>query len=189
MNPEKHRCLRTTITLLLVFFFGCDYSAAQTQTAPKVLTLEGAVNYALKNYPRVRVALEQVLAAHGGVSLAKSAYLPRADMLWQGNRATRNNVFGMLLQQSVISPVSGPVLPSASNDSVWGSAAGVLVSWEPFDFGRRRADVGVARSGENLAQSDLSVTRLDVVAAIASAFLRWHLCRTFRQGVHLRYAG
>src|SRR5690348_17208994 len=92
-------------------------------------------------------------------------------MLWQGNRATRNNDFGMLLQQGVISPVSGPVLSSASNDSVWGSAAGVLVSWEPFDFGRRRADVGVARSAENLAQSDLSVTRLDVAAAVASAFL------------------
>lgn len=171
MTPEKHRCLRTTITILLAFFFSCDYLAAQTQTALKVLTLESAVNYALKNYPRVRVALEQALAAQGGVSLAKMAYLPRADMLWQGNRATRNNIFGLLLPQTVISPVSGPVLPTASNDSVWGSAAGVLVSWEPFDFGRRRADVGVARSAESLAQSDLSVTRLDVAVAAASAFL------------------
>jgi hypothetical protein len=55
----------------------------------------------------------------------------------QVNRATHNNVFGMMLAPSIISPISGPVLRTNSLDTVWGSAVGVLVSWEPFDFGLR----------------------------------------------------
>jgi len=145
---------------------------AQTQrTNPQTFSLEDAINYALQNYPLTRAALERVTAAQAGVGLAKTSYLPRADMLWQANRATRNNIFGLLLPQSVISPITGPVLPTTSNDSVWGSAAGLLVSWEPFDFGRRRAIVSGARSGEDFANSELSVTRLDVSVAVANAFL------------------
>jgi outer membrane protein TolC len=156
---------------LLLAAISCGGLSAQTQNAPtKTLTLEDAVNYALQNYPQVRAALEQVSAARGGINLANTSYLPRTDMLWQGNRATRNNIFGMLLPQPVISPISGPVLPFTSNDSVWGSAAGLLVSWEPFDFGRRSATVNAARSSERLARSELSVTRLDVAVAVTNAF-------------------
>jgi len=145
---------------------------AQTQkTTPRTFSLEDAINYALQNYPLTRAASERVTAAQAGVGLAKTSYLPRADMLWQANRATRNNIFGLLLPQSVISPITGPVLPTTSNESVWGSAAGLLVSWEPFDFGRRSAIVSGARSGEDFANSELSVTRLDVSVAVTNAFL------------------
>ena len=148
--------------------------AAQGQApkpSPKVFTLEEAVNFALTNYPAVRVALERVSAARGGADLARTNYLPRADLLWQSNRATRNNIFGLLLPQPIISPISGPVLPSTSNDSVWGSAAGALFSWEPFDFGYRRATVQSAQAAEGRATAEVKLTRLDVAAATANAFL------------------
>ena len=45
-----------------------------------------------------------------GIQLARTAYLPRVDALAQVNRATRNNVFGLLLPQGVIPAISGPVL-------------------------------------------------------------------------------
>lgn len=135
-----------------------------------MLTLDGAVGFALQNYPQVRESLARVSASQAGVGLARTNYLPRADMLWQGNRATRNNTFGLLLPQPVISPISGPVLPSTSNDSVWGSAAGLLVAWEPFDFGRRRTIVNAATSGVQLANAELSLTRLDVAVAATNAF-------------------
>src|SRR5207247_1818506 len=108
------------------------------------LTLDQAVQQALNNYPAVRSSLEQVLAAAAGIRLARTSYLPRADFLGQANRATHNNVFGMLLSQPIISPISGPVLGTNSLNSVWGSAVGVLVSWEPFDFGLRRANIEAA---------------------------------------------
>src|SRR5262249_22758738 len=98
-------------------------------------------------------------------------YLPRTDLLWQENRATRNNVFGLLLPQSVIPPISGPVLGTQSYASTWGSAGGVLFSWEPFDFGLRSANVELARTAMNQAHAGVEVTRLDVATAAADAFL------------------
>src|ERR1700716_4275640 len=89
----------------------------------KVLTLEEAVDFALKNYPAVRASLERVTAAQAGVGLARTNYLPRADVVWQTNRATDNNVTGLVLPQSIIAPISGPVPMATSNRSAWGSAA------------------------------------------------------------------
>src|SRR5476651_2228471 len=107
--------------------------------APTAFTLDQAMQYAIEHYPTVRAALEQIQASAAGVSVARAGYLPRLDSLWQSNRATANNIFGQVFPQSVIPSMSGPVLPSASAGSVWGSAAGALFSWEPFDFGLREA--------------------------------------------------
>src|SRR5579872_4762897 len=91
---------------------------------PEPLTLDQAIQYATDHYPTVRAAVEQVNASAAGVDVARSAYLPRLDSLWQSNRATANNIFGQVLPQSVIPALTGPVLSSTSSQSVWGSAAG-----------------------------------------------------------------
>src|SRR5436309_2210003 len=80
------------------------------ESPPRPLTLDQAIELAVKNYPALRAARAQAEAVRAGIDLARTAYLPRADLLWQENRATRNNVFGMLLPQSTIPPISGPVL-------------------------------------------------------------------------------
>src|SRR5438046_7174941 len=93
-------------------------------------------------------------------------------MVWQENRATTNNVFGLLLPQSVVPAISGPVLGTRSlGGSVWGSAAGVLLSWEAVDFGQRKASLDVARAQTSLAQHQTALTELDVASAAADAFL------------------
>jgi outer membrane protein TolC len=137
----------------------------------KIFTLDQAINQALENYPSVRAALERVAAERAGVTPARTSYLPRADSLWQSNRATRNNIFGLYFPNSAISPISGPVLASTSNQSVWGSAAGLLFSWEPFDFGYRRAMVSAAKAGRNRATAESDVTRLDVAVTATNAFM------------------
>jgi outer membrane protein TolC len=141
------------------------------QDAAMTLTFEQALQYALDHYPAVRAALEQVNASAANVSVAKAAYLPRFDALWQTNRATANNIFGQLLPQSVLSSISGPVLPSASGQSVWGSAAGGLLSWEPVDFGLRSAAVREAEAGVVRARAEEGLTRLAVQNAVGGAFL------------------
>lgn len=160
-----------TVICFFVFVLTLPRVRAQSQQAqPRTFTLEQVVDYAAQNYPAIRASLEQVSAAQAGVALSKTNYLPRTDLLWQGNRATRNNVFGLLLPQAVISPISGPVLSSATNESAWGSAAGLLFTWEPFDFGRRGATVSAARAGQNLANSQVFVTRLDIAVAATNAY-------------------
>jgi outer membrane protein TolC len=135
------------------------------------LTVRDAVNQALEKYPAVRSSLERVSAAAAGIELARTVYLPRADMLWQSNRATYNNVFGMMLPQATLSSISGPARSTDSLQNVWGSAVGTLVQWEPFDFGVRRATVGVAESGRDRARAQVEVTKLQVASAAADGFL------------------
>ena len=145
---------------------------AGAQSAPTTLTLEEALQYALDHYPTIRAALEQVNVSTANVSVAQSSSLPHLDALWQTNRATANNVFGQLLPQAVIpSAIRAGAIPSASNDSVWGSAVGALASWEPFDFGLRGAPVRGAEAAVVRARADESLTRLEVQSAVGAAFL------------------
>jgi outer membrane protein len=103
--------------------------------------------------------------------VARTAYLPRFDVLWQTNRATANNVFGLVMPQAIVPPISGPVLGTTSHDTVWGSAAGMLLSWQAVDFGLRRANIDVARAQTSLSSARTALTELDVAAAAADAYL------------------
>ena len=163
----------TLVVFVLTILLGDRVGWAQNSVkAPeKALTLDQAVDFALANYPAVRASMERALASKEGVSLSRTAYLPRTDLLWQSNRATRNNIFGLLLPQPVIPTLTGPVLTSTSDRGVWGSAAGILLSWEPFDFGYRGANVDVAKATENRTNAELSLTKLDVAGAVGDAFL------------------
>jgi outer membrane protein len=148
---------------------GSAVVAAQENADPP-LTLSAAVDLALRNHPATREARAGSAAALADVSVARTAYLPRLDAIWQVNRATRNNVFGLLLPQSVVPPVSGPVL-GETLDGVWSSAGGLLLSWEAVDFGRRRATVDVARAESGAADARGKATELDIASAAADAYL------------------
>ena len=146
---------------------------AQT-SSPAPLTLQQAVEAALRNYPSVQISQEQISAASAGIDLARTAYLPRVDTLAQLNRGSRNNVFGQVLPQlpqTVIPSLSGPVIGSNNFGSAWGSAVGALVSWEPFDFGLRRASVESAASRRAQATAALKRTQFEVAVATADACL------------------
>jgi len=130
-----------------------------------------AAERALKNYPSVRVSQEQINAASAGIRLARTAYLPHADALAQVNRATRNNIYGLLLPQSTLPLMSGPVLGTNNLGTAWGTALGVLVSWEPFDFGLRRANLAVASALEAESEASLKRTEYEIAVATADACL------------------
>lgn len=146
-------------------FVACALHAQQT--AP--LNIAQAVQDALRNYPSIRVSQEQMNAAAAGIRLAQTAYLPRVDGLAQVNRATRNTFYGLLLPQGVIPGVDG--VPANNLGSVWDSAAGILVTWQPFDFGLRRANIATATAARDAAQAAVTRTRYDVSIATADAFL------------------
>ena len=148
----------------------CVLAAAQN-SSPDVLTLAQAVEKASKNYPSIRVSQEQINAAAAGIRLARTAYLPRVDGVAQVNRATRNNLFGMLLPQNVIPSISGPVLGTNNLGTVWGSAVGGLVSWEPFDFGLRQATVSAAETSKAQSEATLKRTEFEIATAAADSYL------------------
>ena len=162
---------RTGLGIVLLLAMGTTMSAQSDPQKTRVFTLEEAVEFALKNYPAVRASLERVRAAQAGVGVARTSYLPRTDLLWQSNRATDNNITGLVFPNSVIAPISGPVPLSTSMQSAWGSAGGLLFAWEPLDFGYRGAKVDAARAVKSRAAAESSLTRLDVSVATVNAVL------------------
>jgi outer membrane protein TolC len=171
----RERGSRRGVSSLWIVLIGSALSAtgaAAQSSAARPLTLGDAIQSAIKNYPAIRESHARAQAAEEGVAVARTAYLPRLDMYWQENRATTNNVFGVLLPQSTIFSMTGPVLGTRSLDnSVWGSAGAVLLSWEAIDFGQRKATVDAARAQTSVAKNQASLTELDVASAAADAYL------------------
>jgi outer membrane protein TolC len=136
---------------------------------PIGITIAEAVETALRNYPSVRVTQEQMNAAAAGIRLAQTAYLPRVDGLAQANFASRNTFYGLLLPQNIIPGVDG--VPANNFGTVWDSGVGVLVTWQPFDFGLRAANVAAATAGRERAEAAVNRSKYDVSVATADAFL------------------
>jgi outer membrane protein len=139
--------------------------------AQQTVSLAQVVESSVKNYPSIRVSQQQTQAASAAIALARAAYLPRVDAMAQVNRATRNNVFGLLLPQNVIPSMSGPVIGTNNLGTVWGSAIGGLVTWEPFDFGLREANVAVANAAKAQAEAAVKRTQFEVAATAVDAYL------------------
>lgn len=148
-----------------VFLIAAAHAVAQN--AP--MTMRQAVDAAAQNYPSIRVSQEQMNAAAAGIRLAQTAYLPRVDGLAQANRATRNTYYGLPLPQGVIPGVDGT--PSNNFGTVWDSGMGALVTWQPFDFGLRKANIAAATAARDRAQASVIRTRYDVIVAAADAYL------------------
>ena len=170
MSQRTSALCALPVLALLAAPIAAQDATPQSPPIPSPLTIPDAVRLAVDSYPVVQEQRARQRAATANVSVAQTAYLPRLDAVWQENRATHNNVFGQLFPQSVIPSVSGPVLPKSS-DSVWGSAAGALLSWEAIDFGLRKAAVDVARAQEAAASARITLTELDAAAAAADAYL------------------
>jgi len=166
--PEQ---LKRTSRCLLRWMLALTFSVGCQSYAQSALTIGEAVARAQEAYPSVQVTRAQVDAATAGIRLARTHYLPRVDGMAQVNRATRNNIYGMLMQQSVISPISGPPVNENSATSVFGSAVGMLVDWEPFDFGLRRSGVDLAESSRRRAEASVARSRFEAASAAADSYL------------------
>jgi outer membrane protein len=167
MIRKVHALLSSVVFIIL----SCSSLPGQVQFPPaRSLTLDEAIAYALAHYPAVRAALEQMQSAQAGVALARTAYLPQVNPVYQMNRATQNQVAGIFLPTSITPSVEGPVLPY-SGTSFWNSQAGALFSWEPLDFGLRRAEVERAQSTQHKSDAGVQLTRLQVASAAGTYFL------------------
>jgi outer membrane protein len=163
---KANRAIRKGIhAAVAVLIFAAAATRAQT------LSIVSVVQDAERDYPLIHVTESELNASIANIRLSRTAYLPRVDGIAQFNRGTRNNVFGALLPQSVVPSMSGPVIDSNNGGSVWGSATGLLVNWQPFDFGLRRANVQSAVAARNKADATVKRTQLEVSTAAADAYL------------------
>ena len=93
----------------LLFLAACAVSAQTVAPAPgnQTLSLADALAMAQDKYPAIKASLEQQAAAQHQIGVAKTAYLPRLDMLWQTNRATDNNRTGCFCPKASCRPFPG----------------------------------------------------------------------------------
>ena len=160
---------------LLLFIATASILRAQTVNASTPaasgISLLTVVQDAERDYPLIHVTEAELNASVANIRLSRTAYLPRVDGIAQFNRATRNNIFGALLPQSTLPSMSGPVIGTNNGGSVWGSATGLLINWQPFDFGQRHANVQSAIAAKDRADATARRTQLEVSTAAADAYL------------------
>lgn len=160
--------------LFAVLAIGQAQLSAQPQipvTPVTPLTLADAVELAMRSAPVIRASIADVSATERGIQLARTAYMPSAEVRLGVNRATRNNVFGLTLPNSVIPAISGPVLDASTFTSTFGSSLGILFSWEPVDFGLRGANVRLAEAYKASADARQTSTAYEVSLAVSDAYL------------------
>jgi outer membrane protein len=173
LNRYRPGCAVRRALLVVCALAAFAHPAVAQPSPPSFpITLQDAIRYASDNYPAIQSAMARVSAQEAGVDLARTSYLPRLDSSVQVNRATRNNVAGLLLPGTIVPGISGPVSDASSSSMIWGSAGGLLLSWEAFDFGLRGASVDLARTLVVRANAGAELTRLDVSVRTGDAFLR-----------------
>ncbi len=166
---KANKPIRTIIQTVSAFALFAATSAWTQEGKP--LSIASVVEGAERDYPLIHVTEAELNASVANIRLSRTAYLPRVDGIAQFNRATRNNVFGALLPQNTVPSMSGPVIDSNNGGSVWGSATGLLVNWQPFDFGLRNANVRSAIAARDKADATVKRTQLEVSTAAADAYL------------------
>ena len=164
--------MRACTASLLLSALALSSSGASGQSAlSNPVRLKGAIAQATDTFAEALAARAELSASDETLSLAKKAYLPSADLYLQWNRATRNNVFGLLFPSVGVPSISGPVLDEATSQGTFGSVAAALVRWEAFDFGSRAAGVREAEALRRRAAAGMRMTELEVSLGTMDTFL------------------
>jgi outer membrane protein len=130
-----------------------------------------AVQTAEANFPSVQGSIAREQAAMSGISLARTAYLPRLDTVVQevrGSTSPMNSIYVPVLHLPLITASE-----TNSRDfgrSIWAGTTGTVLNWELIDFGLRRAQVRAAQAQHRESQANVVFTRFDVGVAAADAF-------------------
>lgn len=167
----KHVLVSSFWFAALFSFTGAAVFSQESPAPNERLTLRKTIATARVAFAEVRATNAELSAANEGVGLAKKAYLPEGEVYLQWNRATHNNVFGLLFPSGSVPSISGPAFDQTTSESTFGSVAAALVRWEAFDFGVRAAAVREAEALRQSAAMGLRVTELDVALGTLDAFL------------------
>jgi outer membrane protein len=119
--------------VLLLVVMSLNSTAAQkveSRALNSPLGLEDAVHYALAHHPALGVANAAEQEAAANLDIARDQYIPRGDIGLQENRATGNVVPGTHFAMTGIPPVSGPPTDRVFDSGVWGSTAGLSLSYD-----------------------------------------------------------
>lgn len=139
--------MRWTLFIVACFSFHLLYAQDTVH-----LSLKQVLSLAETNYPKLKSSRYQLEASKENIKLQQQTNIPQLDAAYQANLSTHNNITGMLLPLYVL-PISGP--PSTGNDytPVTGTAASLLLQWQPGVFGERKSNIKLAVASLQTQQS------------------------------------
>jgi len=149
-------------------------------TSDSSLSLTNALSLAEKNYHLLKSKLYEVEAAQKNIELSKNTFVPSLDISYQANIATANNITGMFYPSGMI-PMTGPVFNSNNYNPGFGTAASLLLNWQPFTFGQRNAQINVSKAEvkTRIADSDNEIFKhkVDIISAYLDVLLTMELVK------------
>lgn len=172
----------------LKYFLLLLSSQIMAQNNSPSVSLHDLLKQAEANYPLLKSKALDVQAAQKGVEISRSTFIPTLDASYQINHATYNNITGMVYPQFII-PISGP--PSSGNNmnGVFGSAASLLLNWQPFTFGQRKAQVDYSKANYQYitadAQNEIFQHKVKVINAYLDLLTATELVKVY-EGNYLR---
>jgi outer membrane protein len=143
-----------------------------TTTVTAHSDLEKLLEISMENYPAVKAARLKTMAARQDVAYEYRDLIPRVSASYQANYATANNIAGMLYPGS-IPPISGPVSDENNDQLFTGSAAGLLLTWNPYTFGRRSSRIELARSEAGVFSHLEELTLLEYQTRFIETYLNY----------------
>jgi outer membrane protein len=140
-----------------------DKPAESAATDIPVFALSDAIEIALRENPRLRVATASVERARGQSEVAFAPFLPEVDLF------TRYGGASATLSPGAPGPV-GAILPSGDGARGYVQAEFDL-QWTVWDFGRRNGHYGQALSRERISALQLVRARQTVAFDVTTAYL------------------
>lgn len=122
------------------------------------------------NYPLLKSKHHETDAAQKGISVSKHTLVPSLDIGYQANLATANNITGMFYPADMI-PMTGPVFQNNNYNAAFGSAASLLLNWQPLTFGSRTADVRLATAEASVRSADFQNELFKHKVTVISTYL------------------
>ncbi|PWT74961.1 MAG: hypothetical protein C5B59_10035 [Bacteroidetes bacterium] len=169
----------------LFVLFLLPFSVA-AQDSSRKLDIGLALRIAEANYPILKAKKYEYEAAKRNIDLSKNTFVPSFDISYQANLATANNITGMFYPTDMI-PMTGPVFTSNNYSPAIGSAASLLLNWEPLTFGQRNAKINSSKSEAATKSADFENEifkhKVNVISAYLDLMLVQELLAVFQKNL------
>ena len=161
-----------SVSLFGTFFFGFSPALGDNQGNHLLpLSIDQAIDNALKSNPMIEIAVAQVAAAKNRISQARSGLLPQVDLNGTFNRTTNPMwAFGTKLNQGTIE--QSDFAPDQLNDPdpINNFGADLSLGWTLYKGGQIRTEREQILLGEEIAALGLVRARQQVISHTASAY-------------------
>ena len=146
---------------------GPNPASPTTSAGPEVLTLERAIEIAMRQQPSLRQIRAQLEAAQGRVDQSRVGARPTVGL--DATLGSRSSGRGTTVTDPATGVMtnSGPQFFSHSESTGLGASA----SWRIYDFGQTAANIRAAELNADAAGAAVGTTVLDVRTSVETAYL------------------